>query len=298
MPVSGSGTRPGELGGMRVFLAGAGGAIGSVLVPRLIEAGHDVTGTTRTAGRVSRLGAHEVRLDVFDAGAVRSAVAAAEPDVVIHQLTALSEFSLADNARIRIEGTRNLVDAALAAGVRRMVAQSIAWAYEPGAGPATESTPLDSDPAEPRATTVRGVRVLEETVAELPEHVILRYGLLYGPGTFYAPGGRIEAGLRAGTLPATDGVSSFVHVVDAAQAAVAALDWPSGPVNIVDDEPAPGLSWLPALAEALGTPAPASGSGHAGWERGADNSLARELGWRPTFPSWRTGFRASRTGPW
>jgi nucleoside-diphosphate-sugar epimerase len=280
---------------MRVFLAGAGGAIGTVLVPRLIEAGHHVIGTTRSPGRVSRLGADEVRLDIFDAASVRSAVAAAEPDVVIHQLTALSDFSLADNARIRIEGTRNLVDATLAAGVRRMVAQSIAWAYEPGTEPAVESTPLDTDPAEPRATTVHGVRVLEEIVAEVPSVVILRYGQLYGPGTFFAPGGRMEAGLRAGSLPATDGVSSFAHVDDAAVAAVAALTWPSGPVNIVDDEPAPGHHWLPLLADALGAPAPAGKAGRAGWERGADNSLARKLGWQPSFPSWRTGFPASRT---
>jgi nucleoside-diphosphate-sugar epimerase len=277
---------------MRVFLAGAGGAIGSVLVPQLIEAGHQVTGTSRSAGRVRRLGADEVQLDVFDRDAVRSAVASAEPDVVIHQLTALSEFSLADNTRIRIEGTRNLVGAVLAAGVRRVVAQSISWAYEPGSEPAVESTPLDTDTSEPRAITLRGVRVLEDVVSEVEEHVILRYGLLYGPGTFYAPGGRIEEGLRAGTLPATDGVSSFVHVADAAAAAVRALHWPSGAVNIVDDEPASGRDWLPVLADTLGAPAPSSAPGRAGWERGADNSLARKLGWRPRLPSWRTGFRA------
>jgi nucleoside-diphosphate-sugar epimerase len=277
---------------MRVFVAGAGGAIGSVLVRQLRMAGHQVVGTSRSAGRVRRLGAVEVRLDVFDRAAVLAAVASAEPDVVIHQLTALSEFSLADNARIRIEGTRNLVDAALAAGVRRMVAQSISWAYEPGDGPAAESTPLDTDASEPRATTVRAVRVLENVVSEVEEHVILRYGLLYGPGTFYAPGGRIEEGLRAGTLPATDGVSSFVHVEDVATATVQALSWPSGPVNIVDDEPAPGRDWLPVLAGVLDAPAPSVAPGRAGWERGAANSLARRRGWQPRFPSWRNGFRA------
>lgn len=279
---------------MRIFVAGASGVVGSVLVPRLVGAGHQVTGTSRSVGgdeRLTAAGAVGVRVDVLDRAAVRSAVAGAEPDVVIHQLTALAKFSLADNARIRIEGTRNLVDAALAAGVRRMIAQSISWAYEPGAGPATEQVPLDTDTAQPRATTVHGVRVLEEIVSEVEEHVILRYGLLYGPGTFYAPGDRIERALRDDTLKATDGVSSFVHLEDAAAAAVLALGWPGGPVNIVDDEPAPGRAWLPVLARALGAPEPSAAPGRAGWERGADNTLARtKLGWEPRFPSWRNGF--------
>jgi nucleoside-diphosphate-sugar epimerase len=282
---------------MRIFLAGATGAIGTVLVPLLIDAGHEVVGTSRSAGGVDRLvaaGATGVRLNVFDRTTVRDAVAAAAPDAVLHQLTALSELSLSDNARIRIEGTRNLVDAALAAGVPRMIAQSISWAYDPGAEPAGETVPLDQTLDEPRATTVTGVRSLESAVAELDDHVILRCGLLYGPGTWYAPGGRMADQLRAGALRATAGISSFVHVADAAAAAVAALTWPSGPVNIVDDEPAPATEWLPALAAALGAPAPEPSPGSAPWERGADNTLARtKLGWQPRFPSWRTGFSDS-----
>jgi nucleoside-diphosphate-sugar epimerase len=275
---------------MRIFVAGASGAIGTALVPQLIEAGHEVLGTSRSTGGVDRLasmGATGVRLDVFDRAAVRAAVIGAEPEVVIHQLTALADFSLADNARIRVEGTRNLVDAALAARVRRMVAQSIAFAYEPGDCPADEDTPLAGTSEEPRATTVSGVRALESAVAELPRYVILRYGTLYGPGTWYAPGGRMAAQLRA-----TDGISSFVHVHDAASAAVQALSWRSGVVNIVDDEPAPGREWVPVLASALGVPAPEPTPGRAPWERGATNSLARKLGWQPRFPSWRTGFSA------
>lgn len=279
---------------MRIFLAGATGAIGTVLVALLTEAGHEVVGTSRSAGGVDRLvaaGATGVRLDIFDRTTVRAAVADAAPDAVIHQLTALSELSLSDNARVRIEGTRNLVDAALAAGVGRMIAQSIAWAYEPGAEPAVEATPLDETLDEPRATTIVGVRSLESAVAELDEHVILRCGLLYGPGTWYAPGERMAARLRAGELRATAGISSFVHVADAAAAAVQALRWPSGPVNIVDDDPAPAREWLPVLAAALGAPAPPPAPGRAPWERGADNTLARtKLGWQPRFPSWRTGF--------
>ncbi|MCX4098656.1 NAD-dependent epimerase/dehydratase family protein [Nocardia sp. alder85J] len=290
---------------MRIFVAGATGAIGRPLVAALVAAGHRVAGTSRTEAGVAAvraLGAEGVRLDVFDADAVGRAVAAAAPDVVVHQLTALSGGTPAENGRIRVAGTRNLVDAALAAGVERIVAQSISWVYQPGDTPADEATPLDLGAPEPRATTVAGVRALEEAVAELPQHVVLRYGLLYGPGTWYRRGGLADAVLHGDTsdpaagfmanLVPNDAVASFVHVDDAARATVEALDWPSGTVNVVDDEPAPGREWVPVLAAAVGAPAPAPVSGRAGWERGATNALARSLGWKPQHAAWRTGFGA------
>lgn len=126
------------------------------------------------------------------------------------------------------------------------------------------------------------MQALETAVAELPDHVILRYGTLYGPGMWFAPQGLMAARLRAGDLPAGDAVSSFLHVQDAARAAILALTWPSGPVNIVDHEP--------ALAEALGEPAPVPGAGRGGWERGARNNRAVALGWQAQHPIWRTGF--------
>lgn len=279
---------------MRIFLAGATGVIGRHLVPALLAEGHQVIGTSRTAEGVARLnaaGATGVLLDVFDRTAVAETLAAAAPDAVVHQLTALSGGSPVDNARVRRDGTRNLVDAARRAGVGRFVAQSISWAYAPGDLPADESTPLDLSAPEPRATTIGGVHALETAAAELPDHVVLRYGTLYGPGTWYAPNGFIAGRLRSGELPANDAVSSFVHVEDAARAAVLALTWPSGPVNIVDDEPAAARAWVPALAAALGEPAPAPGEGRAAWERGAHNAKAHALGWQPLHPSWRTGFR-------
>ncbi|MEU8362238.1 NAD(P)-dependent oxidoreductase [Nonomuraea sp. NPDC048882] len=290
---------------MRIFVAGGTGAVGRYLVPALVAAGHEVTATSRTQAGLALLdsqGASGVRLDVYDADAVQRTVAAAAPEAIIHQLTALSDGNPADNGRIRRIGTRNLVDAARHAGVPRIVAQSISWVYEPGDAPATEATPLDEQAPEPRVGMIAAVRALEDAVSELDRYVILRYGLFYGPGTWYRPGGPVADVLRGetgdpaarmlGDLVANDAVSSFVHVEDAALAAVAALDWPSGPVNIVDDEPAPAREWLPALAAAVDAPAPAPTAGRLAWQRGADNTLARSRGWRPRHPTWRTGFGA------
>ncbi|MFE7610336.1 NAD-dependent epimerase/dehydratase family protein [Streptomyces celluloflavus] len=285
---------------MRVFVAGATGAVGRLLVPLLVAAGHEVTGTSRSPAGVERvrgLGATGVQADALDAAGLRDAVRAAAPEAVIHQLTDLSGADGAANGRLRREGTRNLVAAAQAAGAGRIVAQSISWAYGPGTGPAEETEPLDGTAAEPRARMVAGIRALEETAAELETAVLLRYGLLYGPGTWYAPDGAFAAALAGdraapflGSTVANDAVSSFVHVADAAGAALAALDWPGGPVNIVDDEPAPAHEWLPALAQTLGVPAPAPEPGRQEWERGALNTMAHSRGWHPQRPTWRTGF--------
>lgn len=216
---------------MRIFLAGAGGAIGRRLTPLLVKAGHAVVGTTRSADKaeaIAKLGAEPVVVDVFDAAALAQAVSKAKPDAVIHQLTDLAfapgtpqyQEGLARNARLRIEGTTNLVAAARAAGVRRLIAQSIAFIYAPASGVRVESDPFIGDPA--MATTVHAVRVLEEAVLGLPEGVVLRYGFFYGPGT-WSP----EKPLRA---PA-------VHVDAAAQAAVLALTrGKPGVYNIAEDD--------------------------------------------------------------
>lgn len=154
---------------------------------------------------------------------------------------------------------------------------------------------LDLAAGQPRQTTVRGVAALEQATREAAEWVVLRYGMLYGPGTWYEPRGSKAADARAGRLAIEDDVTSFIHVDDAAQAAVQALDWPSGLVNICDDEPAPGREWMPAFCRAVGAPGPA-GTGVTArqpWARGADNRHARtELGWSPRYPSWRQGFQA------
>jgi nucleoside-diphosphate-sugar epimerase len=278
---------------MKIFLAGATGVIGRLLLPLLVKAGHEVAGTTRHPDKLAQItaaGGRPVLADALDRQAVFAALEVERPDVVIHQMTDLSGRDFAANSHLRVVGTRNLVDAALAVGVRRLIAQSIAWTYVPGQGPAREEEPLDLEAPPPRGRMVAAVQALEQAVAEVPVGVILRYGLLYGPGTWYARDGMITEQVRRGEIEATDGVTSFLHVADAAQAALLALAWPAGPLNIVDDTPAAGTDWLPVYAGLVGAPPPPVRPGAAGWERGAANAKARQLGWRPRYPTWRDGF--------
>ncbi|KAA8787229.1 NAD(P)-dependent oxidoreductase [Paenibacillus amylolyticus] len=282
---------------MKIFVAGASGVIGRLLLPQLVQAGHEVVGMTRKEEQkeaIEQTGAKAVLADVFNREQMVDILMEIKPDVVIHQLTSLSQGSSAENARIRIEGTRNLVDAAKQAKVQKMIAQSISWAYEPGTTPATEETALDIYAPMPRNTTINGVVALEEAVKEIPAQVILRYGTLYGPATWYAKNGDTAQKIMNQEMNATDGVSSFVHVEDAANAALLALDWPIGTYNIVDDEPAKGVDWLPVYARALGASAPDIQSGGSPWERGASNDKVKnECGWVLEYPTWRTGFAKS-----
>lgn len=229
----------------RIFLAGAAGAIGRRLVPLLRDAGHAVVGTTRSPAKAEMLralGVKPVRVDVFDAAALSRAVAAARPEIVVHQLTDLPKDldpklmgeAIKRNARIRDEGTRNLVNAAKAAGARRLVAQSIGWIYAPGPEPHAESDPLDAEAQGDRGITVRGVIALENlTLASPPlEGIVLRYGQLYGPGTHSA----------------TPSKSAPVHVDAAAYAALLAIDrGHAGAYNVA--QPNPHMATEKARAE-------------------------------------------------
>jgi nucleoside-diphosphate-sugar epimerase len=280
---------------MRVFLAGATGVLGSRIVPLLVERGHAVTAMTRRpelTAALRALGAEPVVADAYDAEALTAVVAAAQPDTVMHQLTDLGGADSRANARLRIHGTRNLVNAARAAGVGRIVAQSVCWCYEAGDGPADETVGLDIWANGPRRATVLGVVALERAVFDIPEWVVLRYGQLYGPGTWYEPDGARAADARAGRLRADGDVSSFVHVEDAAAAAVDALAWPTGPVNVCDDEPAAARDWVPVYCAAVGAPAPELHDGRSPVARGAVNARARALGWVPRHRTWREGFSA------
>ena len=309
---------------MKIFLAGATGALGTQLVPLLVSSGHDVVGTTRSPDKAEALraaGAEPVVLDVLDDRAVLEAVLRAEPEVIVHEATALA--SMGDNPkkfdedfattnRLRTEGTDHLLAAAHAAGVRRFVAQSYtSWPYAREAGRIkTEEDPLDPEPPEAFRRTLAAIRHLEQAVTEADgiEGVVLRYGGFYGPGTSLAADGSHMEAVRRRKFPIVgsgEGVWSFVHIWDAATATLAAIESGSpGIYNVVDDDPAPVSEWLPALAEAIGAPAPRhvpTWLGRlAGGEpaivlmtqsRGASNEKAkRELGWRPRYASWREGF--------
>jgi nucleoside-diphosphate-sugar epimerase len=308
---------------MRVFLAGATGVIGRRLLPLLVERGHEVTAMTRHESRTAGLrdaGATPVVCDVFDAEGVRVAMDAARPEAVLHELTDLPpnldprkmEEQAAGNDRIRTEGTRNLVAAAVAAGARRMVAQSIAFAYAPaGAGLKTEQDPLWDDAPWPWLRSIQALHELEDTVTRTEglEGIVLRYGFFYGPGSAYADDGHFAREVRRRRLPIVgkgSGVFSFIHVDDAASATVAAMErGGSGIYNVVDDDPAPLRDWVPAYAEAIGAKPPRRvpvwlarllggryAAALATQGRGASNEKAKAaLGWEPQYRSWRDGFQ-------
>lgn len=282
---------------MKIIVAGATGAIGRQLLPLLVHAGHEVIGTTRypaKTGDITAMGARPMVLDALDRESVLAALSDVQPDVVIHQLTDLATHNWAGNSRLRIEGTRHLVAAAQAVGVQRMIAQSISWVCAPGEGLSREDDPLDVDADLSRINTIRGVQGLEQAVSEMPIGVVLRYGMLYGPHTWYSRGEDtlVTDPLMKGETAARDAESSFVHVTDAAQASLLALDWPAGIYNIVDDEPALETERMPVFASLLGAPQPLVATGKKPWERGASNARARQQGWRPLYPSWREGFKA------
>jgi 2-alkyl-3-oxoalkanoate reductase len=309
---------------MRIFVAGATGALGRRLVPQLVAGGHEVTGMTRSPGKAGWLraaGAEPVVADALDRDDVLRVVAAARPEVVVHQLTDLAAMTnfrrfdagFAATNRLRTEGTDHLLAAARAAGARRLVAQSFAgWPFARVGGPVkTEDDPLDPDPPAELRRTLDAIRHLEAAVAQAEgiEGLVLRYGGFYGPGTSAGEGGYVLEDLRRRRFPivgAGTGVWSFVHIDDAAAATVAAVERGTpGIYQIVDDDPAPVAEWLPVLAEAAGARPPRRvpvwaarllGGEHGvvlmTEVRGASNAKAkRELGWRPAWPSWRQGFR-------
>jgi 2-alkyl-3-oxoalkanoate reductase len=305
---------------MRVFVAGATGVIGQYLVPGLVSAGHDVTASTRSPAKASRLkdqGATPAIVDGLDRKAVLKAVTAAQPEVIIHQMTALTgmrsfrhfdkEFAVTNE--LRSKGTDYLLEAAAQAGTRRFIAQSfVGWTnVREGGTVKTEEDPLDPHPLAVTASTLSAIRHLEEVVPEtVPQGLVLRYGILYGHG---ASDALLEA-VRKRQLPVIGGgtgVWSFTEVTDAAAATVAAVSRGApGIYNVVDDDPAPVAQWLPYLASCLGAKPPLRALAWLGRllggemtvsmtteVRGASNEKARrELGWTPAYPSWRDGFPA------
>ena len=308
---------------MRIFIAGASGAIGKRLVPRLRANGHEVVGTTRSVlgfGELRALGAEPAELDVLDAEAVGRVIAGARPEVVVHQATSLSTLgnlrnldeAFAGTNRLRTEGTDNLLAAARAVDATTFVAQSFAgWPYaKEGSLVKDEEAPLDPSPLATAAESMAAIRHLEGAVAGAEEldGIVLRYGGFYGPGTSLFEGGEHVSAVRKRAFPIVGsgaGMWSFVHIDDAAAATLAAIERGGrGIYNVVDDEPAPASEWLPYLAEMLGAKQPRHvpewlGRLVAGEQvvsmmteaRGASNAKAkRKLDWTLVHPTWREGF--------
>jgi nucleoside-diphosphate-sugar epimerase len=304
---------------MRVFVAGAGGAIGHRLLPQLVARGHEATATTRSADKMAdlrALGAEPLVMDGLDAGSVGEAVARAEPDVIVHQMTALAgvqdlkhfDDTFAVTNQLRTKGTDHLLAAADALGVRRFIAASYTgWPNaRTGGSVKTEDDPFDEHPPAAQTSSIAAVRHVEQaTVEGSPHGIALRYGSFYGPGA----SDELVQVVRARKLPLVGqagGIWSWIHIDDAASAVVAAVEGGApGVYNIVDDDPAPVSEWLPALAESIGAKPPRHvpvwlarlAVGEVGVSmmtqiRGSSNAKAkRELGWQPRWSSWRDGFQ-------
>ncbi|MGC1210471.1 MAG: NAD(P)-dependent oxidoreductase [Micromonospora sp.] len=308
---------------MRVFVTGATGALGRHLVPVLIAAGHQVTATTRTPGKVARLreaGAEPVVVDGLDREAVIAAVLTAAPEVIVHQMTALAAMRslrkvdqvFAATNELRTRGTDNLLAAAAQAGTRRVVAQGHNFVYERSGGPVkTEDDPVDSRPIPSSARTVAAIKHVDRTVPlTAPEGIVLRYGTFYGPGS----SDQLVDGVRKRQMPVIGGgtgIWSFIEITDAAAATLAAIERGApGVYNVVDSDPAPVAEWLPYLAKVAGAKPPLRMPAWLGrllagefvvaqmtQGRGCSNDKARkELGWEPRYASWRDGFRAWVSG--
>lgn len=308
---------------MKVFLAGATGALGRRLVPLLISSGNSVVGTTHTASKAEGLraaGVEAVVLDALKRLDVKRAVESARPDVVIHEMTALSHFKnlrkldeeLALTNRLRTEGTEYLLAAAQAVGAKRFIAQSYTgWPnLRTGGRAKTEEDPLDPNPPQQMRRTLDAIRRLEQLVtgASGISGIILRYGSFYGPGTGLGPEGEMLELIRQRKLPIFGdgaGVWSFIHIDDAAAATLVAIErGAAGIYNIVDDEPAELSVWLPKLADAIGAKPPhhlprwlgrliigETGISMMTRIRGSSNEKAkRALNWQPIYTSWRDGF--------
>jgi len=308
---------------MRVFVAGATGAIGSPLVSALVRRGHEVTGTTRSADRARALeaaGARPAVVDALDGEAIARAVAEAEPDAIVHELTAIpAEFNprrfdqaFAQTNRLRTEGTEHLIAAAEAAGVRRFISQSFAaWVYaRQGSWVKAEGDALDDDPPTQVRRTLEAIHFVERATLDGPfEGIALRYGWFYGPGSGVSGTGPMADAVRRRRFPIVGsgmGVWSFIHVVDAAETTALAVECGEpGVYNVADDEPAPVREWLPVYANAIGAPPPLRLPKWLGRLfggelsvtmmtelRGASNAKARRaFGWELRYPSWRVGFR-------
>ncbi|SCS20116.1 NAD-dependent epimerase/dehydratase family protein [Staphylococcus caeli] len=276
----------------KVFVTGATGLIGTKLTQRLLEEGYDVAGfTTSQQGKAKLVnaGVEAYIGDILKYDTVEAAISDFKPNIIMNEITDLKNVNMAANTKVRIEGTKNLVEAALKNDVKQLQSQSIAFTYEGGDTLATEETPLDYHSTGDRKVTVDGVEGLESQTARIEHYVGLRYGLLYGPGTWYGKDGMIYNLFKEDNVTMSDGVQSFIHIDDAVEVAIQALHFEPGIYNVTDDEPVKGDVWAQWYADLLNVNPTLNIQSAATHERGASNAKLRAHGGQLIYPSWKQG---------
>lgn len=276
----------------KIFVTGATGLIGTKLTKRLIEEGYEVAGLTTSEKGKEKLDNAGVKAyigNILEYDTIEKSIGDFKPDIIMNEITDLKQVDMSANTKVRIEGTRNLVEAAIKHDVPHIQSQSIAFVYEAGDTLATEETSLDYDASGDRKITVDGVEGLEKESARLNKHVILRYGLLYGPSTWYGKGGMIYNQFINGEVTMTDGVQSFIHIDDAVETAIQALNFESGIYNVADDEPVKGDDWAKWYANELNVTPTLNIEPAAPFERGVTNKKFKDQGGKLIYTTWKDG---------
>ena len=276
----------------KIFVTGATGLIGTKLTKRLIEEGYEVAGLTTSEKGKKKLDNAGVKAyigNILEYDTIEKSIGDFKPDIIMNEITDLKQVDMSANTKVRIEGTRNLVEAAIKHDVPHIQSQSIAFVYEAGDTLATEETSLDYDASGDRKITVDGVEGLEKESARLNKHVILRYGLLYGPGTWYGKDGMIYNQFINGEVTMTDGVQSFIHIDDAVETAIQALNFESGIYNVADDEPVKGDDWAKWYANELNVTPTLNIEPAAPFERGVTNKKFKDQGGKLIYTTWKDG---------
>ncbi len=273
----------------KIFVTGATGLIGIKLVQRLKEEGHEVAGFTTSENGQQKLAAVNVKAyigDILNADTIDQALADFKPEIIINQITDLKNVDMAANTKVRIEGSKNLIDAAKKHDVKKVIAQSIAFMYEPGEGLAYEKTALDFNSTGDRKVTVDGVVGLEEETARMDEYVVLR---LYGPGTWYGKDGMIYNQFMDGQVTLSDGVTSFVHLDDAVETSIQAIHFENGIYNVADDAPVKGSEFAEWYKEQLGVEPNIDIQPAQPFERGVSNEKFKAQGGTLIYKTWKDG---------
>lgn len=276
----------------KIFVTGATGLIGTKLTKRLIEEGYEVAGLTTSEKGKEKLDNAGVKAyigNILEYDTIEKSIGDFKPDIIMNEITDLKQVDMSANTKVRIEGTKNLVEAAIKHDIPHIQSQSIAFVYEAGDTLATEETSLDYDASGDRKITVDGVEGLEKESARLNKHVILRYGLLYGPGTWYGKDGMIYNQFINGEVTMTDGVQSFIHIDDAVETAIQALNFESGVYNVADDEPVKGDDWAKWYANELNVTPTLNIEPAAPFERGVTNKKFKDQGGKLIYTTWKDG---------